>query len=188
MRQSLELHCDYLVRIAAADSGSRACSAHSPRGWIPPRSPYPWTVRRITTRKRRKKSGLPENFDLRAEAYQLSRVDVTQIPGLETNDLPLFTEVGRELWRGRREGNHRAGQIFRLAAQLLHRSPATMGDYHRPQERHPVLHSGPAWGRFRPLVWRAADVQCRQRGLTQQARRFGFQVVPLENSMPTITA
>jgi transposase len=95
-------------------------------------------------------------FDLRTEAYKLFGVDVTQIPGLETNVLPLFSEVGRDLsrwptaghfiswlslcpdndtsggrvlWRGIRKTNNRAGQIFRLAAQSLHRSPTPMGDY-----------------------------------------------------------
>jgi hypothetical protein len=50
--------------------------------------------------KRRKKIGHLENpFDLRTEAYKLFGVDVTQIPGLETNVLSLFSEVGRDLSR-----------------------------------------------------------------------------------------
>src|SRR6202047_4958253 len=50
--------------------------------------------------KRRKKAGHVESqFDLRTEAYKLFGVDVTQIPGLETNVLPLFGEVGRDLSR-----------------------------------------------------------------------------------------
>jgi len=44
--------------------------------------------------KRRKKNGHPHpDFDLRTEAYKLFGVDVTQIPGLEENALPLFSEV-----------------------------------------------------------------------------------------------
>jgi len=35
-------------------------------------------------------------FDLRTEAYKLYGVDVTQIPGLETSALSLFSEVGRD--------------------------------------------------------------------------------------------
>ena len=93
--------------------------------------------------KRRKKAGHVESqFDLRTEAYKLFGVDVTQIPGLETNLLPLFSEVGRDLsrwpranhfiyWlslcpdneisggrvlcRGMRKTNKRPGQIFRRA-------------------------------------------------------------------------
>jgi len=38
---------------------------------------------------------------------------------------------GRVLWRGVRKTNNRAGQIFRLAAQSLHRSPTAMGEYLR---------------------------------------------------------
>jgi len=50
--------------------------------------------------KRRKKAGHVESqLDLRTEAYKLFGVDVTQIPGLETNVLPLFSEVGRDLCR-----------------------------------------------------------------------------------------
>jgi transposase len=97
--------------------------------------------------KRRKKIGRTENqFDLRTEAYKLFGVDATQIPGLETNVVPLFSEMGRDLgrwpsanhfvswlslrpdndisggrvlWREIRRANNRTGQIFRLAAQSL---------------------------------------------------------------------
>jgi hypothetical protein len=48
--------------------------------------------------KRRKKTGNPDTtFDLRTEAYKLFGVDVTQIPGVETIALPLFSEIGRDL-------------------------------------------------------------------------------------------
>src|SRR4051794_25539345 len=51
--------------------------------------------RNRTGNKRRKKNGHPNpRFDLRTEAYQLFGVDVTQIPGLEENVLPLFSEAG----------------------------------------------------------------------------------------------
>jgi hypothetical protein len=50
--------------------------------------------------KRRKKNGHPHpEFDLRTEAYKLLGVDVTQIPSLEENALPLFSEVGRDMSR-----------------------------------------------------------------------------------------
>jgi len=50
--------------------------------------------------KRRKKNGHPRpEFDLRTETYKLFGVDVTQIPGLEENTLPLFSEVGRDMSR-----------------------------------------------------------------------------------------
>jgi transposase len=85
-------------------------------------------------------------------------VDVTQIPGLEENALPLFSEVGRDmskwptaahfaswlalcpdndisggklLWRGVRTVKNRAGHFFRLAAFYLHHSPTPLGNYLR---------------------------------------------------------
>jgi transposase len=101
--------------------------------------------------KRRRKNGHPHpEFDLRTEAYKLFGVDVGQIPGLEENALPLFSEVGRDmsrwpsaahfvswlalcpdndisggklLWRGARKVINRAGHLFRMAAYALHRSP-----------------------------------------------------------------
>ena len=49
-------------------------------------------------KKRRRKNGHPNpGFDLRTEAYQLFGVDVTQVPGLEENALPLFSKVGRDM-------------------------------------------------------------------------------------------
>ena len=51
-------------------------------------------------RKKRKKNGHPHpEFDLRTETYKLFGVDVTQIPGLDENALPLFSEVGRDMSR-----------------------------------------------------------------------------------------
>jgi transposase len=48
--------------------------------------------------KKRKKNGHPHpEFDLRTETYKLFGVDVTQIPGLAENALPLFSEVGRDM-------------------------------------------------------------------------------------------
>jgi hypothetical protein len=134
--------------------------------------------------KRRKKLGHTSKFDLRTEAYKLFGIDVTQIPGMESNVLPLFSEVGRDMsrwptaahfvswpalcpdndiggrrvWRGMRNANNRAGQIFRLAAHSLHHSQTPMGGYlrrlkaklgpagrnhrHRQKDRHRLLHSG----------------------------------------------
>ena len=54
-------------------------------------------------KKRRKKNGHPNpGYDLRTEAYKLFGVDVTQIPGLETLALSLFSELGRDMSRWRR--------------------------------------------------------------------------------------
>jgi len=103
--------------------------------------------------KRRKKNGHPHpEFDLRTETYKLFGVDGTQIPGLEENALPLFSEIGRDLsrwpnaghfvswlalcpdndisggkllWRGARKVKNRAGGVKapRFTAGLLVGSP-----------------------------------------------------------------
>ena len=64
--------------------------------------------------KRRKKNGHPHpEFDLRTETYKLFGVDVTQIPGIEENALPLFSEVGRDMSRW-----PTAGALYLLACTL----------------------------------------------------------------------
>jgi hypothetical protein len=106
-----------------------------------------------------RRNGHPHpDFDLRTETYKLFGVDVTQIPGLEENALPLFSEVGRDmsnwptaahfiswlalcpdndisggklLWRGARKVKNRAGHLFRLAAFSLHHSLTPLGNYLR---------------------------------------------------------
>lgn len=113
--------------------------------------------RKPKQRKRKKKSGSPD-FNMRAEAYKLFGVDLTQIPGLMALVFMLFSEVGRDmsrwptaahfvswlglcpdndisggkvLWRGGRRTKNRAGTLFRLAAHALHRDQTPMGDYLR---------------------------------------------------------
>ncbi len=107
--------------------------------------------------RRKKKSGSPA-FDMRAEAYKLFGVDLTQIPGLMTLVFMLFSEVGRDmsrwptsahfvswlglcpdndisggkvLWRGVRRTKNRAGTLFRLAAHSLHHDQTPIGHYLR---------------------------------------------------------
>ncbi len=122
--------------------------------------------RNRNARKKRQKQNKGDHcateFDLRTEAYKLFGVDATQIPGLETSVLPLFSEVGRDLssrwptaphfvswlnlcpdndigggrvpWKGTRKLQNRAGQIFRMAAYSLHRSPSPPGTLLAPNE------------------------------------------------------
>ena len=98
---------------------------------------------------------------MRAEAYKLFGVDLTQIPGLMTLVFMLFSEVGRDmsrwpsaghfvswlglcpdndisggkvLWRGGRRTKNRAGTLFRLAAHSLHRDQTPMGALSSPHE------------------------------------------------------
>jgi transposase len=160
LRQSRELYRTYQQRIVDCELEiEKRLPRFEPRV-DPVEKPLPPDQKRNRAgRKRRKKNGHPNpGFDLRTEAYKLFGVDVTQIPGLEENALPLFSEVGRDmskwpdsghfaswlslcpdndisggktLWRGMRIVKNRAGDMFRLAASSLHHSPTPMGNYLR---------------------------------------------------------
>jgi transposase len=160
LRQSRELYRTYQEQIVKCDREiERLLRDFEP--WADPsEKPLPPDHKRNRSdKKRRKKTGnVVTEFDLRTEAYKLFGVDVTQIPGVETIALPLFSEVGRNLskwpttahftswlglcpdndisggrvlWRGIRKIKNRAGQLFRLAAHSLHRSLTPMGGYLR---------------------------------------------------------
>ena len=230
LEQSRKFHRFYQEQIAACEVNIERLLQQFEARVDPQQKPLPVdTKRNRSGAKRRKKLGRTENqFDLRTEAYKLFGVDVTQIPGLETNVVPLFSEIGRDLgrwpsaghfvswlslcpdndisggrvlWRGIRRANNRAGQIFRLAAQSLHRSPTPMGEYLRRLKAK----LGPAGAitatarkiatlfytlvtrqvEFDYALWQATDAKRQQRiqaRLTRQARRLGYQLVPLEAS------
>jgi len=97
--------------------------------------------------------------DLRTELYRLLGVDLTQVPGLQTNTIHnLFAEIGRDLsafptakhfasWLGlcpdnrvsggkilsvgTRDVRHRAADALRLSAQCLHHSKSALGEFYR---------------------------------------------------------
>jgi hypothetical protein len=160
LQQSRELYRTYQQRIVECDLEiEKRLPKFEPRV-DPAEKPLPPDQKRNRAgKKRRKKNGHPNpGFDLRTEAYKLFGVDVTQVPGLEENALPLFSEVGRDLskwpssghfaswlnlcpdndisggktlWRGMRTVKNRAGHLFRLAASSLHHSPTPVGNYLR---------------------------------------------------------
>ncbi len=179
-------------------------------------------------RKQNKESHCATEFDLRTEAYKLFGVDATQIPGLEASVLPLFSEVGRDLsprwptaahfvswlnlcpdndisggrvlWKGTRKLlQNRAGQIFRIAAYALHRSPTPLGDYLRrmkaklgPQAATTATAHKIAvifytmitkQVEYDESIWAARDTQ-RQKKLEdkikRQANQLGYQLIPIE--------
>jgi transposase len=160
LRQSRELYRIYQQQIVDCDLEiEKMLRDFKPRTDPMERPLPPDRKRNRAGKKRRKKNGHPHpGFDLRTEAYKLFGVDVTQIPGLEENALPLFSEVGRDmskwptaahfvswlalcpdndisggkvLWRGVRTVKNRAGHLFRLAAFSLHHSPTPLGNYLR---------------------------------------------------------
>jgi transposase len=160
LRQSRELYRIYQQQIVECDVQVEMLLGKFEPRVDPTKKPLPPDRKRNRTgKKRRKKMGHPNpGFDLRTEAYKLFGVDVTQIPGLEENTLPLFSEVGRDmsrwptaahfvswlalcpdndisggklLWRGMRVVKNRTGHLFRLAAYSLHHSPTPLGNYLR---------------------------------------------------------
>jgi Transposase IS116/IS110/IS902 family len=155
--QQLIVGCDLEIEKMLLTFESRADPVEKP---LPPDR-----KRNRAGKKRRRKNGHPHpEFDLPTETYKLFGVDVTQIPGLEENALPLFSEVGRDmskwptaahfvswlalcpdndisggklLWRGVRTVKNRAGQLFRLAAFSLHHSSTPLGNYLRRMKAKP---------------------------------------------------
>ena len=156
LKQRLSLYRSYLEQINGCDKEiEKLVTAFEPRV-DPEEKPMP-EDRKQKQRKRKRKSGHPD-FNMRAEAYKLFGVDLTQIPGLMMLVFMLFSEVGRDmsrwptaahfvswlglcpdndisggqvLWRGARRTKNRAGTLFRLAAHSLHRDQTPMGDYLR---------------------------------------------------------
>jgi transposase len=160
LRQSRELYRTYQQRIVECDLEIEMLwPTFEPRVDTAEKPLPPDRKRNRAGNKRRKKNGHPHpQFDLRTEAYKLFGVDVTQVPGLEENALPLFSEVGRDmakwptaghfaswlnlcpdndisagktLWRGMRNVKNRAGHLFRFAASSLHHSSTPLGNYLR---------------------------------------------------------
>jgi transposase len=229
LRQSRLLYKTYQQEITECDQEiEKRLIAFDPRV-DPAQKPLPLDRKRNRNApKKRKKRGLPETgFDLRTEAYKLFGVDVTQVPGLETSVLPLFSEVGRDLssrwstashfvswlnlcpdndisggrvlWKGTRKVQNRAGQMFRMAAYSLHRSPSPLGNYLRRMKSK----LGPKAAttatahkiavifytmvtkqvEYDESIWAARDAQREKRledKIKRQARQLGYQLVPIE--------
>jgi len=226
--QSRLLYQTYQQQIAACDQEiEKLLGAFAPRV-DPAQKPLPPDRKRNrNASKKRNRRGLPPTgFDLRTEAYKLFGVDVTQVPGVETSALPLFSEVGRDLasrwptaphfvswlnlcpdndisagrvWRGTRKGQNRAGQIFRMAAYSLHRSPTPLGNYLRRMKAKlgPEAATTATAHKIATIfytivtkqveydesIWAARDAQRNKRleeKIKRQARQLGYKLVPLE--------
>jgi transposase len=230
LKQSRELYRSYQQLTADCDHEiETAVSSFEPRV-DPAEKPLPLDRKRNrNARKRQKKQGRSETtFDLRTEAYKLFGVDVTQIPGLETMAFPLFGEVGRDLskwstaahfvswlalcpdndvsggrvlWKSVRKVNNRAGQLFRLAAHSLHRSPTPLGDYLRRMKAR----LGPAaattatahkiavifytmvrkQAEYDETLWAAREADRDRRfeaKLKRQAHRLGYDLIPIHQT------
>lgn len=229
LRQSRALYQIYQQQIVECDQEiQRRVGTFPPRA-DPEQKPLPPDRKRNRNeKKRRQKRGQPKTgFDLRTETYKLFGVDVTQIPGLEMMALALFSEVGRDLssrwrtashfvswlnlcpdndisggrvlWKGTRRVQNQAGQIFRMAAYSLHRSPSPLGTYLRRMKSK----LGPKAAttatahkiavifytmvtkqvEYDESIWAARDARRQERlqeKLKRQAKQLGYQLVPLE--------
>jgi transposase len=226
LRQSRHSYQHYQAQIAVCDEEiEKLIVDFTP--WVDPEErPLP-PDRKKKQRRNKNKLGNPKTgFNLRTESYKLFGVDLTQAPGLAKNLLTLFTEVGRDmskwptaahfvswaglcpdndisggrvLWRGLRHTQHRAGELFRLAAMGLHHDPTPMGCYLRRMKSK----LGPAAATtatahkiaiiFYTMIknqveydatrWAEADAQREKRfqeKLKRQARQLGYKLVPIE--------
>jgi transposase len=109
---------------------------------------------------------------------------------------------GKVLWRGMRNFKNPAAQLFRLAAYCLHRSSTPLGDFLRRMKAR----IGPAAAitatarkiavivytmlknqiEYDDSKWAKQDLQRQQRTenkLRRHARRLGFQLTPIQNSL-----
>jgi transposase len=157
LQQSRQMYQHYQEQIAACDEEiEKLLAVFQP--WVDP-AERPLPPDRKKRKKGRKKNVNPKTgFDFRTESYKLFGVDLTQVPGLNTMVLTLFSEVGRDMskwptsgnfvswlalcpdnditggrvaWRGMRSVHNRAGDLFRLAAYSLHHDQSPLGDYLR---------------------------------------------------------
>jgi len=227
--QSRLLYKTYQQEIVKCDQEmERLVGVFPPRVDLEHRPLPPDGKRHRNAKKNRRKLGRSETgFDVRTEAYKLFGVDATQIPGLEMSVLPLFSEVGRDLshkwptsahfaswlglcpdndisggrvlWKGARHVHNRAGQIFRMAAYALHRSPTPLGTYLRRMKAK----LGPKAAttatahkiavifytlvtkqvEYDETLWAQRDLQREKRledKIKRQARQLGYRLVPLE--------
>ena len=103
------------------------------------------------------------------------------------------------LWRGKRNVHNRAGQLFRMAAYSLDRSPTPLGAYLRrmkaklgPKAAHTATAHKIAvifytmiknQTEYDQTLWEKQDTQRLQRhtaSLKRQAQRLGYKLTPIE--------
>jgi transposase len=158
LKQSRQMYRLYQEQIADCDEEiEKLLVAFRPQV-DPEERPLPPDRKRKQRGRKTKNVNAKTGFDVRTESYKLFGVDLTQVPGLMTMVLVLFSEVGRDmsrwptaahfvswlalcpdndisggrvLWRGMRKVHSRAGHLFRMAAHSLHNDKTPMGDYLR---------------------------------------------------------
>jgi transposase len=226
LKQSRQMYRHYQEQITACDAEiEKMLVALQPRV-DPQEKPLPPDRKKKKHRARQKKGALNTGFDLRTESYKLFGVDLTQIPGLMLMVLTLFSEVGRDMsrwktaghfvswlalcpdnditggrvaWRGMRKANHRAGELFRMAAYSLHHDRSPLGDYLRRMKSKlgpPGATTATAHKiaiifytmvkkqvEYDATLWAERDAQREKRfeaKIKRQAQQLGYKLVPIE--------
>jgi len=156
-------------------------------------------------------------------------LDVTRIPGVNGIALSLFSELGADLGKwptsgefaswtalcpdndktggqvvftGVRQVQNRVGQLFRQAANSLHHSTTSMGDYLRRMKAkmaapaaitataHRIARVFYAVVRqqveYDETIWQKQDQQRQRRfeaKLRRQAQKLGYQLVPIPQAL-----
>jgi hypothetical protein len=123
--------------------------------------------------------------------------------GIDVGAREMFVAVGggKLLWRGARRVKNRAGHLFRLAAFSLHHSLTPLGNYLRRMKAK----LGPKAAtmatahkiatifyniiknqvEYDETIWEARDAHSEKRleaKLKRQAKRLGYQLVPIESN------
>jgi transposase len=199
LKQSRQMYGHYQEQINACDAEiEKLLVAFQPRV-DPQEKPLP-PDRKKKQRGHEKKKATPKTgFDLRTESYQLFGVDLTQIPGLMTMVLTLFSEVGRDMSRWKTAGHFVSWLAFRMAAYSLHHEQSSLGHYLRRMKSK----LGPKGAttatahkiaiifytmvkkqvEYDETLWAERDSQREKRfeaKLKRQAQQLGYKLVPLE--------
>ncbi len=201
LRQSRLLYQTYQQQIAGCDQEiEKLLGAFEPRV-DPAQKPLPADRKRNrNASKKRNKRGLPATgFDLRtgdlASRWPTAAHFISWLNLCPDNDI----SGGRVLWKGTRKVQNRAGQIFRMAAYSLHRSPTPLGNYLRRMKAK----LGPKAAttatahkialifyaivtkqvEYDESIWAARDAQRQKRledKIRRQAKQLGYQLVPMK--------
>jgi transposase len=224
LRQSWEMYEHYVRAIEECDRQIVDFLGAVEPKVDPVQRPLPPDNKRRT--KRRNKRTGDFHFDVRAEAYRCFGVDVTRIPGLVAIALKRFSELGSDLskwptlerfiswaalcpdndktggrvvYTGVRHQQNRVAQLFRQAANSLHRSATPMGDYLRRMKAKLGAEAGITATAHRiarifyamvknqveydETLWQKQDEQRLRRSearLKRQAHKLGYQLVPIQ--------
>ncbi|MEX2431114.1 MAG: IS110 family transposase [Dehalococcoidia bacterium] len=227
LRQALALYDGYQEQISACDERIETVLEQAPdrtEGQGPP-----------LRRKGKRKQGNAPRFDVHTSLYRMTGVDITRLDGFdELLSLKLISEVGTDVtpwptekhftsWLGLCPGTKvsggkvlssrtkpcasRAAEIFRLAANSLHRSDSALGAYLRRKKAQigkPKAVTATAHKLARTFYallryghdyvdpgQEAYERQYRERvlkNLRRRARELGYQVVEADSLTPDLVS